>query len=119
VFSAPVGTMEIVPTGAELFAEWNVAKENLLIALAPGRLSQLASLEFQREDFELLPLLAGHVDQKALMLANLIRDELQDCGSLNRLYLDSLLTVFSTHLLRNYSTLQARHSPKHRGGLSP
>ncbi len=119
IFSAPVGTMEIVPASTDLYAQWKEAKECLLVALSPDQLSQLAGLEFQREDFELLPLAAGHVDQKALMLAHLIRGEFQDRRPPNHLYLDSLLTVFSTHLLRNYSTFRDRPSPQPRGGLSP
>ncbi|MCB5362394.1 helix-turn-helix domain-containing protein [Pusillimonas sp. CC-YST705] len=119
VFSAPIGTMEIVPANAELYAQWKETKECLLVALSPHKLSQLAGLEFEREDFEFHPTDCGHVDQQALMLAHLIRKEFQDCNLLNHLYLDSLLTVYSTHLLRNYSTFRDRSSPRPRGGLSP
>lgn len=119
IFSVPIGTMEIVPASADLDAQWKDTKECLLVALSPDQLSQLAGLEFQREDFELLPLAAGHVDQKALMLAHSIREELQNCRPPNPLYFDSLLTVFSTHLLRNYSTFRDQPSPRPRGGLSP
>ena len=119
IFSAPVGTMEIVPASADLYAQWKDAKECLLVALPPEQLSQLAGLEFEREDFELLPLATGHVDQKALMLAHLIREEFQNSRSPNHLYFDSLLTVFSTHLLRNYSSFRDRPAPRPRGGLSP
>lgn len=119
IFSAPVGAMEIVPASADLFAQWKDSKKCLLVALPPEQLSQLAGLEFQREDFELRPLAAGHVDQKALMLAHLIREEFQNSRSPNHLYFDSLLTVFATHLLRNYSTFRDRPAPRPRGGLSP
>ena len=118
VFLAPVGTVEIFPAGAELFASWKTAKENLLMALAPDELARIASLEYGREDFELQPVETGHVDPRALLLAKLIKDELAD-RTPNQLYLDSLITVFSTYLLRNYSTLQDRAGPRSRGGLSP
>lgn len=118
-FLAPVGTMEIIPANAELFARWRTPKENLLLALAPEQLSRLASLEFETEDFEFRPLAAGHVDEQALLLAKLVRDEFQDGEPFNHLYLDSLITVFSTYLLRKYSSLPDRPIPRSRGGLSP
>ncbi|WP_159589748.1 helix-turn-helix domain-containing protein [Chelativorans xinjiangense] len=118
-FLAPVGTVEIIPASSDLFARWTVPKENLLLALAPEQLSKLAALEFEREDFEFLPPPAGHVDEKALLLARLVRDEIQKGESINHLYMGSLLTVFSTYLLRNYSTLQDYPSSRYRGGLSP
>jgi AraC family transcriptional regulator len=118
VFMAPVGTVEIVPADAELFARWRTAKENLLFALAPDKLSVLAGLEFQTEDFEFRPPEEGHVDEKALLLASLIREEFQKGEPSNRLYFDSLITVFSTYLLRNYSTLGSRPQHQSQGGLS-
>lgn len=119
IFSAPVGTLEIVPANSELYAQWKDTKECLLVALSSEQLSQLARLEFQREDFELLPLGAGHVDQRALVLAHSIREEFQNCRAPNPLYFDSLLTVFSTYLLRNYSTFRDQPSSIPRGGLTP
>ncbi|MGH6861980.1 MAG: helix-turn-helix domain-containing protein, partial [Phyllobacterium sp.] len=118
VFTAPVGTLEIIPSDADLFARWSTLKENTLMALEPARLSRLAGLEFQTEDFEFRPPPDGHVDETALMLANLIRDEFQRGLPGNDFYFDSLITVFSTHLLRNYSTLSDRSVLPTRGGLS-
>jgi AraC family transcriptional regulator len=118
-FLAPVGTVEIIPSNAEVFARWKSAKENLLLALAPEQLSRLAGLELETEDFEFQSLAPGHVDEKALLLANLVREEFQSGEPLNHLYMDSLMTVFSTYLLRNYSSLQDRPAPRRRGGLPP
>lgn len=118
-FLAPVGTVEIVPCDAELFARWRVPKENLLLALAPERLQKLAGLEFDREDFEFRPLPSGHVDEKALLLAHLVRDEFKKEKSINYIYMDSLITVFSTYLLRHYSSFRDRPQVRHQGGLSP
>lgn len=118
-FLAPVGTIEIIPSGAEVFARWKSAKENLLLALAPEQVSTLASLHFGTANVALQPPSPGHVDQKAHLLANLIREEFQRGGPVDHLYMDSLLTVFSVYLLRNYSSLSNRRESPSRGGLSP
>lgn len=118
-FLAPVGTIELVPCNAELFARWTVPKENLLLALAPEQLARLAGLEFDSENFDFRPPPAGHVDEKALLLARLVREEFQRREPVDHLYMDSLLTVFSTYLLRNYSSFQGCPTSRHRGGLSP
>lgn len=117
-FTAPVGTVEIVPANAELFASWATVKENLLFAFEPEKLPRLAGLEFQTESFEFRPPALGHVDEKALLLANMIRDELLRGAPGNDVYFDSLVTVFSTYLLRNYSTLADQPVRPSRGGLS-
>ena len=117
VFLAPMGTVEIVPADAELFARWTISKENLLFAHAPAKLSRLAGLEFEMEGFEFQPPGPGHVDDRALMLADMIRDEFRRGEAVDKVYLDSLVTVFSTYLLRTYSTLRDRKQPR-CGGLS-
>lgn len=117
-FLAPAGTLEIVPANAELFARWRTQKENLLVALAPDTLSRLAEQEFQSGDFELQPAKVGVIDEKAHMLADMIRDEFRKKEQINEIYLDSLITVFSTHLLRNYSSFRDMPHPHFRGGMS-
>lgn len=117
-FTAPVGSMEIIPADAEIFASWTTVKENLLIALEPERLSKLAGLEFQTESFEFRLPANGHVDEKALMLANMIRDEFRQGIPGNDIYFDSLITVLSTYVLRNYSSLSDQTVPRQKGGLS-
>jgi AraC family transcriptional regulator len=119
VTSAPVGSLEIVPAGADLFARWAVEKENLLVALDPRRLVRLAGMEFQKEDFELRPPAPGSVDQKGLLLANMIREEVQRGSAANEPCIDALITLFGTHLLRTYSNLGDRPRPRFSGGLPP
>ena len=117
---APVGSIEIVPAGSELFARWTVDKENLLLALDPQRLARLAGMEFDNQDFELLPPKIGVVDRKALFLTHLIREEFQRADAANELCFDGLITLFSTHLLRSHSSLR-NNKPENllTGGLSP
>lgn len=116
---APVGAIEVVPAGAELFARWPVAKENLLLAFDPWRLRQLAGGEFQNEDFEFRPPKPGFVDQRALSLAKLIREEFQRGEAANALCFDALITLFGSHLLRTYSSFHDRPQRLFSGGLSP
>lgn len=116
---APMGAIEVVPADAELFARWRAEKENLLVAFDPARLARISGLEFDKEDFEFQPPKLGFVDDRALFLANLLREELLSGAAVNELYIDSLITVFGTHLLRNYSTLSVRAERTPIGGLPP
>lgn len=116
-FLAPAGAVEIVPVGSDLFARWVTGKENLLVALAPHRLERLAGLEFQRDEVAFQPAKAGHVDARAHMLASLIREEFHRADRVDDLYMDSLITVFATYLLRTYTPLGDCRTPAPRGGL--
>jgi AraC family transcriptional regulator len=113
----PVGAVELVPAGSELFARWVVETENLLFAMNPQRLTKLAVLEFETDKFELQPPKLGFVDDKALLLGRLIKEEIQRGGQGNEDCLDSLLTLFGAHLLRNYSSIGSGRSRQFRGGL--
>ncbi|HRP78417.1 MAG TPA: AraC family transcriptional regulator [Aquamicrobium sp.] len=117
-FLAPVGCLEIIPATAELYASWPTPKESLLVALQPRRLTALAQAEFECAADELQPPRRGFSDRKALLIAEMIRDELTGAQAANPVYLDSLLTVFSIHLLRHYSAAAGRAAAPHRGGLS-
>lgn len=116
---APAGSVEIIPTRSELFARWLTDKENLLVALDGKRLTRLAELEFETDAFELRPPRIGHMDKRALTIASLLRDELLLDQFGNEDCLESLITVFGTHLLRHYSNLGDRCKDLRVGGLSP
>lgn len=116
---APVGAVEVVPSGVDLFARWTVEKENLLIALDERYLAHVAGTEFGNESFEFHLPGMGHIDQKALMLGHLFRDEFLRGEDASDLYFDALITLFTTHLLRNYSSLSPRPSRLISGGLTP
>ncbi|MFB9952436.1 helix-turn-helix domain-containing protein [Rhizobium puerariae] len=116
---APLGSIEIVPEGAELFARWMVDKENLLVAVDERKLAVIAGMEFQNEDFELQPPRIGSVDRKALLFANLMREEFQRGDAMNELCFDGLITLFAAHLLRTYSSRSNHRDRLIVGGLSP
>lgn len=116
---APVGTIEVVPAGAELFASWRVAKENILVAFSPRALDRLAAVEFQKEGIVFRPPQPGLVDQKALVIAGLLRQEFQREAGLNELCIESLITLFGAHLMRTYSSYNEISGRAIHGGLSP
>lgn len=120
-FSATAGTLELVPAQSELFAEWETPKENFLFALSPERLQQLAIAEFDKDTVDLELLSPGHVDHSALQLAKMLESEFRSArqSAPNELYVDCLITVFATHLLRNYSPLGQRITRQRQGGFSP
>ena len=116
---APVGTLEIVPADSEFYARWPVEKQNLLVMLDDGRLRGLAGAELDDDQFALYPPGFGTVDDDALVIARRLRYELErpELGSAESL--DALVTLFSIHLLRRYSSLADRRERVHQGGLSP
>src|SRR5690606_40926074 len=116
---APVGSLEIVPDRSELFARWRKEKESLLIGVQPARLAALAGMEFDNETFEFHPPRLGHADRQAHMLACNMRYEIESRELAWRENLDALITAFSIHLLRNYSSLQNRKVRPFIGGLAP
>jgi AraC family transcriptional regulator len=117
--SAPVGSLEIVPQGSELFAQWDGHKENLLAALSQERIRRLAGQEFEHPDFEWHPPALGKVDPKALVIARSIREELHSGAHGAHECVDALLTVLGIHVLRRYSSLGAKPAYRPRGGLAP
>lgn len=116
---APVGSLEIVPADSELFAHWGVEKQNLLVAVEPERLQRLAGAEFDRDTFELRPPKLGIIDERAHNLALHMRYEVENAEMGCAESLDALVTLFATHLLRNYSSLKPTMLRPHAGGLSP
>ncbi|KAB2726487.1 helix-turn-helix domain-containing protein [Brucella anthropi] len=120
-FSATAGTLELVPAQSELFAGWETPKENFLFALSPERVQQLAMAEFDNDTIDLELLQPGHVDHTALRLAKMLESEFRRArhNAVNELYVDSLITVFATHLLRSYSKIGQQGVPRRQGGFPP
>lgn len=105
VTSARVGTLEIMPAAVDVKARWPIPKKNALFALHPAALAELVASEFDKADLELHPPKPGTVDRQALEIAGLMREAMLNGGALNELYVDSLVTLFSLHLLRSYSSV--------------
>lgn len=116
---APAGALEIIPAQSETFARWVVEKQNLLVAVDPLHLEQLAGMEFDRDTFELYPPKLGFVDPRTYVLARWMRREMEAKELGYEESLDAQVTLFTIHLLRNYSSLKARSTSIYNGGLSP
>ncbi|WP_269930949.1 helix-turn-helix transcriptional regulator [Aminobacter sp. HY435] len=117
-FDIPLGGIGLVPaTGAGVTA-WSTRRESVAIVITPASLQELAGHEFDTEMFELQPVQAKVPGPWALQLAGLLKTELTTRAPVNELYLDSLITVFGVHLLRNFTDI-AGQKCRRTGGLSP
>ncbi|WP_159586051.1 helix-turn-helix domain-containing protein [Chelativorans xinjiangense] len=116
-FDAPAGMINVSPAGLESNVRWSSTKEYVAVAIEPEYLLGLAAQEFGMGDVELQPPPFGTVDPLALNVAQLLKAELTTGEPPNELYVDSLLTLFGIHLLRNYSS-GSKTPVKVKGGLS-
>jgi AraC family transcriptional regulator len=116
-YDAPLGGLVVNPAGVDSTLAWSETRTNLVVAIPPDVLSELALQEFDLANVELEPPAFGTVDPIALGIAQRISVELTGKATPNELYLDSLVTLFSTHLLRTYAN-NMRQIPSPRGGLS-
>jgi AraC family transcriptional regulator len=102
-FDADEGTIVINPAKVESRVIWSSTMENAVVALTPESLLELAAHEFDLDQIELQPPPFGTIDPQALQLAQLLKAELTRLESPNELYVDSLVTMFGVHILRNYT----------------
>lgn len=116
---APVGAIEIVGAGNEAFASWSSEKRSLRVDIDPARMERLAGAEFDKSAFEIQTPRFGLVDKKAHMLASLLQMEIMRGDATSREVLDALVTVFSIHTLRNYSSFEMKLLSSVNGGLAP
>ncbi|MBA1141999.1 helix-turn-helix transcriptional regulator [Mesorhizobium neociceri] len=116
-YDGDVGTIMIIPANIASKVAWSSATESAIVALAPESLTELAEREFGTGRAELQPPPFGTVDPQALQLAQLLRAELTRREAPNEFYVDSLVTMFGVHMLRNYAGAgKLPQGPK--GGLS-
>jgi len=116
-YDAPVGCIAIHPAGVDSSLAWLATRKNVVVAIPPEVLSELAAHEFDNADIELEPPAFGTVDLMALDMAQRMSAELTEKAAPNDLYLDSLVTLFGIHLLRTY-TSHRKHAVSPKGGLS-
>ncbi|MND53514.1 HTH-type transcriptional activator Btr [compost metagenome] len=115
----PVGAIEIVGAGNEAFASWAGKKRSVRVDVDPARMARLAEGEFERADFEIQAPKLGLIDKKAYMFASLLQQELGLGDAASTEMLDALVTAFSIHTLRNYSSFSETLVNQPKGGLTP
>ena len=116
-YDASAGSIFIHPKGVYGRKIWSRTRETLIIALRPEKLLELAAREFDLGQVELRPPAFGTVDPRALNIARLLKAELTEEETPSEICVDSLLTAFSMHLLRNYSG-KGKPLADTKGGLS-
>ncbi|QND46652.1 helix-turn-helix transcriptional regulator (plasmid) [Rhizobium lusitanum] len=116
-YDAPLGSIIVNPAAVDSSLAWTETRKNLVVAIPPETLSELALQELDLANVELRPPAFGTIDLRALDIAQRISAELTGKATPNELYLDSLVTLFGVHLLRTYAS-RMRQIPSSRGGLS-
>lgn len=116
-YDADTGSIVIIPANVEGHMTWSSTRETVVVGHTAESLLELAALEYGADHVELLPPPFGTVDLQALQLALLLKAELTQRDVPSELYVDSLVTIFGVHILRNYAGVgKLPQSPK--GGLS-
>ncbi|WP_274423331.1 helix-turn-helix domain-containing protein [Chelativorans sp. YIM 93263] len=116
-FDAPVGMIIVNPANVDSRTKWHAMRENAVVAIGPESLQELAEQEFDRTGLELQAPPFGTIDPTALRIAEMLKAELSGHEPTSEFYIDSLVTLFGIHLLRNYTNIQGSTS-KVAGGLS-
>ncbi len=113
------GDFYIYPAGVSGFTRWQSADETLHIVIKPDFLNKVANDNECNSSggFELLPILKGS-DRTFDNLVQLFLTELDSSDSGDRLYLESLSSLFGIHLLRRYCNT-ATKIYQHSDGLTP
>jgi AraC family transcriptional regulator len=115
-FDAETGMIAVSPAGLRSRLIWTSRRENVVVAISPESMADLAANELGSVDLELRPT-TRIVDLTALQFAKLIRSELNSPGHSSELYLDSLITLLGVHVLRKYSNI-AKPLGSVKAGLS-
>lgn len=117
-FDVPMGGIGLVPAKGLGSTVWSTRRESVAVVITPASLQELAGHEFDTDIFELRPVQAKLSGPWALQIAGLLKAELTARTAVNELYLNSLITQFGVHLLRNFSDV-AGQNQRRSGGLSP
>ncbi|WP_309085349.1 AraC family transcriptional regulator [Chelativorans sp.] len=115
-FDAPLGMIVVSPAFTDSRTTWSHKRENAVVAIRPDSLMELAGQEFDMGSPDLQPPPFGTVDLPALHLAQMLKAELTRDEPPNDLLVDSLVTLFGVHILRNY-TASAKAPGRVKGGL--
>ncbi len=111
------GNIVIIPATVQHQANWNRENTFTLLFLEPAHLAHIAHESINLDRVELVPQFAM-LDPLIYQIGLSLKAELESPGLSDRLFVDSLTTALSIHILRSYSSRQ-QSLQTHAGGLSP
>lgn len=111
------GNIVIVPATVAHQASWNQENTFTLLFLGPNHLAQVAYESMNVDRVELIPQFAK-LDPLIYQLGRALQSEMESQRSGSRLFVDSLTTALSIHLLRQY-TVRQQPLQTYSDGLPP
>jgi AraC family transcriptional regulator len=109
------GTISIIPADTGRHVTWSSPCEKLIVTMPPQRFLELAAHEFEAGHAVLQPPPPGVIDLRALHLAEMLKAELAREVP-NKICIESMITIFGVHILRNYTILEKFPSSRKSGG---
>ena len=110
------GNIVIIPVTVPHQANWNQENTFTLLFLEPAHLAHVAHESINLDRVELVPQFAM-LDPLIYQIGLSLKAEVESPGLGDRLFVDSLTTALSIHILRSYSSRQ-QSLREHAGGLS-
>ncbi len=114
-YDGDAGTISIMPANSERNVTWSSTCEKVIVTVPPQRLLELSAHEFGTRSGVLQPPPLGVIDLRALHLADMVKAELAR-EIPNKIYIDSLITIFGMHIVRNYTGVDISTARRKSGG---
>ncbi|WP_244564580.1 helix-turn-helix domain-containing protein [Rhizobium sullae] len=114
-YDGDAGMISVTPANTERNVTWSSTCEKVIVTVPPQRFLELAAHEFGAGHTILQPPPLGAIDLRALYLAEMLKAELARKVP-NKIYIESLITIFGVHIVRNYTGLDTLPSGRRRGG---
>ena len=111
------GRVMVYAAGVPVWKRWQASPSIFVVALAPEFVEHVRQTAFEPSNGAALRTFAGLEDRVAYRLTRLAERELQAGGSGGRVYIDSVATALTVHLLRTYGG--DRRIERRLGGLAP
>lgn len=109
------GDIAVIPAGIAHRCNWSTFVEFTILALEPTLLQQVGQDWVNPDQIELVPRFMNEPDALLTGIFATLRDELESDKMGGDLLIDSLKTTVAIHLLRNYCTIQPKHSNDSNG----
>lgn len=114
-YDGDAGMLSVTPANTERNVTWSSTCEKVIVTVPPHRFLELAAHEFGVGHKVLQPPPLGAIDLHALHLAEILKAELAREVP-NKIYIESLITIFGVHIVRNYTGLDKLPSGRKSGG---